>query len=106
MLVYVKLSYVLKGYAKFKANGFSKKFNRQEISLGSGGYIICDEYDVCTEIEKYMAKEMLESKGWGTDFEGWNDYDLLINKTYIKDLPMHRIIDLLTGEQFRRFMNE
>lgn len=111
MLVYVKVGFNIKGYTQLKTNGFSKKYTRQEITLLTGASFVCDEDEVMETINNVVAKEMSTSKGWGKDFEGWTRWEYShgsnsIHIQYINDMKMSDIINKLTGEQFKRFMNE
>lgn len=80
---------------------------------------VCDEKDVDKEVkdrlEKCIAEESREYKisGYGFEipagiYEGQyeNGYACTRTITYVKDLKMKEILELLTGEQYAQFCKE
>lgn len=77
---------------------------------------VCDESEVDEQIAKHIKEKMAKEKHYdGYTFEippgryqgqYANGYTFSPKITYIKDMPMEKILNLLTGEQFARFLKE
>ena len=87
---------------------------------------VCDESEVNAKIQKGFAEVLAEYEKYGYyDIKICTDVDILAKKypyetkeeikrftehkpkiTYLKDMKMSKILELLTGEQFVQFCNE
>jgi hypothetical protein len=99
---------------------------RHKIYCTTGISGICDITELDDMIERLTA-EQLKSSGWGKEFSGWQrvltkeeclkiaeelkwddrcipTYNVKVE--YIKDWPMEKILQRLTGEQFVQFCKE
>lgn len=120
MLVYVQQGFAETWPYKEKIrDGFRKyHFEEKTAYCMTGIKFVCEEKDVQAEIVKHVEeyiKDAKYAKGYSFDIPAGrypdsdqyaNGYHFEPKITYVKDLKMSRILELLTGEQFVRFCKE
>lgn len=120
MLVYVDQPFAGTWLEKEKVRDGFRKFHTEERTMHciTGVKFVCDERDVQQEILRRVEEYAKNDK----DFEDYsfdipagrypdsdryaNGYHFEPTITYVKDLKMSKILNLLTGEQFAQFCKE
>lgn len=118
MLVHVSQSFAMTVFYKRKVkDGFCKYHYQDDLSYCiTWVNFVCDESEVDEQISKHIKEKMAKEKHYdGYTFEippgryegqYANGYTFSPKITYIKDMPIEKILKLLTGEQFARFLKE